>query len=247
MVLILDFYSGKLDGDSWEELCQSCYRIRYQEQHYTEIPAAYEGDAGIEGFTRNGIVNQCYYPEKDYSEKDLYEHYRKKMTQDIGKLISPKYKNKLLSLGVPTIKEWHFVIPYYKDARIIQHAEAKRKEVLAAKEKNPEQYDYIADNFIIVVKQAEDFKYEITRIIRNSRTDIKINLAVRSVSAPDWESCDSDKVNNIITKVKAVMGDDEEDADFNEIVNIYVEAYIKGMEIMRILQVSYAEIYETNY
>ena len=40
------------------------------------------------------------------------------------------------------------------------------------------------------------------------------------------------------------MGDDEEDADFNEIVNIYVEAYIKGMEIMRILQVSYAEIYQ---
>ena len=112
--MILDFYSGKLDGDSWEELCQSCYRIRYQEQHYTEIPAAYEGDAGIEGFTRNGIVNQCYYPEKDYSEKDLYEHYRKKMTQDIGKLISPKYKNKLLSLGVPSLKKRNFRQPRNK-------------------------------------------------------------------------------------------------------------------------------------
>ena len=37
--MILDFFDGKLDGDSWEDICQSCYRIRYQEHHYTEIPA----------------------------------------------------------------------------------------------------------------------------------------------------------------------------------------------------------------
>ena len=46
--MILDFFEGKLDGDTWEELCQSCYRIKYQEQHYTEIPAVQEGDAGIQ-------------------------------------------------------------------------------------------------------------------------------------------------------------------------------------------------------
>ena len=50
--MILDFFEGKLDGDTWEELCQSCYRIKYQEQHYMEIPAVHGGDAGIEGFTR---------------------------------------------------------------------------------------------------------------------------------------------------------------------------------------------------
>lgn len=70
--MILDFFEGKLDGDAWENLCQACYRIRYQQQHYTEIPAIHGGDAGIEGFTRNGIVNQCYCPERDYSDEDLY-------------------------------------------------------------------------------------------------------------------------------------------------------------------------------
>ena len=34
--MILDFFEGKLDGDTWEELCQSCYRIKYQEQHYMQ-------------------------------------------------------------------------------------------------------------------------------------------------------------------------------------------------------------------
>ena len=55
--MILEFFDGRLDGDSWESICQSCYRMRYRDEHYTEIPAVHKGDAGIEGFTRNGIVN----------------------------------------------------------------------------------------------------------------------------------------------------------------------------------------------
>lgn len=246
--MILDFYEGKLDGDSWEDLCHSCYRIRYQSEHYTEIPAVYGGDAGIEGFTQTGIVNQCYCHERDFSDNELYENQRKKMTKDINKLVSADYIKKLISLGVPVIKEWHFVIPYYKDARIIQHAETKRKEVLELKKKSPDQYNYIDDNFVIIIKQAEDFKFEITRTIRDSLTDMKLNLTVRQIKVPDWIKCESDKVKNIERKVKAVMGEiGEDDEDFNLLVNTYIDAYIKGMEIFRILRVSYAEIYEDVY
>lgn len=46
---------------------------------------------------------------------------------------------------------------------------------------NPTQYDYIADDFDIVIKVTEDFKFEITRTIRESLTDAKLNLAVREV------------------------------------------------------------------
>lgn len=243
--MILDFFKDELNGDTWEELCQSCYRIKYQDQHYTEIPASYRGDAGIKGFTRNGIVNQCYCTEKAFSDDDLYNHQRDKMTTDIGKLIDPDYKKRLKKLGVPQIHEWHFVIPCYKDSRIIQHAETKRQEVLKAKKDNPEQYDYIADDFIVVIKQAEDFKFEITRTIRESITDKKLNVAVREVKDIDWSLCDSEKVNNIRRKVKAVM-DDAQDSDpvLNQVINMYIESYIKGMEIMKLLRVSYAAIYE---
>lgn len=246
--MILDFFEGKLDGDSWEDICQACYRMMYREKHYTEIPAVQGGDGGIEGFTRNGIVNQCYCAEREYSENELYEHQRDKMTHDINKLLSPEYKKRLLKLGVPTIREWHFVVPFYKDSRIIEHAETKRQEVLKRKEEDPEQYDYIDSNFIIVIKQAEDFAVEITRIMRKSLTNTKLNLAVRAVEKPNWEDCDSEKVANISRKVKAVMGDvDDDDEDLNDIVDVYVEAYIKGMEIMRMLRVSFTEIYEDVY
>ncbi len=243
--MILDYFEGKMDGDSWEDLCQSCYRIRYQEQHYTEIPAVQGGDAGIEGFTRTGVVNQCYYPEREYSEDELYKHQRNKMTKDINKLLDKGYKGRLKDLGVPVIHEWHFVIPYYKDSRIIQHAETKRQEVLQCKKDNPDQYDYIADDFIIVIKQAEDFKFEITRSIRKSYTDVKLNAAVLDVKEIDWKKCDSEKTANIRNKVKAVMsGIDEEDDAYKQVVDTFIESYIKGIEVFRNLRLSCSEMFE---
>lgn len=243
---ILKFIEGPLDGDSWEKLCNSCYQMHYESEHFTEIPAVYKGDAGIEGFTQTGIVNQCYCPERDYSDDELYKHMRTKMTTDIGKLVSVDYKKRFAKMGIPQIREWHFVIPYYKDSRIIEHAETKRKEVLRLKRNNPKIYDYISQEFVILIKTAENYRIEITRLVRTTLTDIKLNFAIQHTGIPDWEKCQSDKVNNIKRKVKAVMGniDDTNLEQFNEVVNLYIESYIKGMDIMNTLRVSYSEVYE---
>lgn len=246
--MILDFIDGPLDGDSWEKLCDSCYRMRYQEEHYTKVQAVLGGDGGIEGFTRTGVVYQCYCPERDYNDEELYEHLRDKMTRDINKLVECNYARRLHALGINEInkvKEWHFVIPQYKDPRIIQHAETKRREVLLLKNSDPTQFRYIHDDFAIIVKVAEDFRVELTRIIRTTLSDVKLNLAVRHEGKVDLSKCTSEKVENIKRKVKAVMNiTTEEDEDYVELVNIYIEAYIKGMEILKNLRVSYSEVYE---
>jgi len=243
---ILSFLEGPLDGDAWENLCIACYRTRYADVHFTEIPAMYQGDAGIEGFTTTGIVIQCYCPEKEYSDDDLYEHYREKMSKDIKKLQEPRYHTRLEDLGVPLIHEWHFVIPYYKDSRIIQHAEAKRQEIMASKTSTPNDYTHIADDFRIIIKCAEDYRVELTRLIRHTLTDVKLNFSILHTATPDWENCASEKVNNIKRKVKAIMGDINENnrEDYNDVVNMYIESYMNGLEIMRILRSSYTEIYE---
>ncbi|MBB6671259.1 hypothetical protein [Cohnella nanjingensis] len=246
--MILSFIEGPMNGEAWEKLCTSCYRMKYQDEHFTEIPAVHGGDAGIEGFTRSGRVYQCYCPEREYSDEELYAHLRDKMTKDINKLVDDEYAQRLKALGVPQIKEWHFVIPQYKDARIIVHAESKRKEVLEKKKKEPKKYEYIAEEFVVVIKQAEDLKIEISKIIRTNLTDMQLNLAIYHMPNPEWSKCDSEKINNIKRKVKAVMGDvDESDPDYIDIVNMYVDSYIKGIELFKLLRVSYSEIYEDIY
>lgn len=127
----MTFIEGYMTGNAWEELCVKCYRLRYQREHYTAIPAVQGGDAGIEGFTHSGIVHQCYCPERIYSDNELYTHQRDKLTADIEKLMNNG--ERLKKLGVPPIAEWHFNIPEYKDPRILSHAQSKQQEVLTPK------------------------------------------------------------------------------------------------------------------
>ncbi len=243
---VLTLIDGYMTGNAWEDLCVQCYRIRYQSDHYTQIPAIQGGDAGIEGFTRNGIVHQCYCPEREYSDSELYTHQRDKLTDDIGKLI--RNAARLRNLGVPTIREWHFDIPEYRDTRIIAHAASKQREVLEAKNNLPSEFEHIADGFQIIIKTAEDFTSEISRIIRTNLTDMRLNAAVKHLDELDWSKCDSQKVENIRRKIKAVMRIDDDSNDaLNSVINIYVSCYISGLEIMNRLRIDFPEIYERIY
>lgn len=242
--MILDFIRDNLDGQSWEKWCDDCYRDRYQDQNFIKIPAEYLGDAGIEGFTLSGVAYQCYCPEKDYSDEELHNHLRDKVTKDIAKLINPQNAKRLKDLGVQCIKEWHFVTPEYRDKRIIEHLEKKRQEVVAAVQAAPEQLFYIDPEIRLVPKVAEDFKVEFVRLIRNPLVDLKLNMTVKSVAKVDWTDCPAEKINNIKRKIKAIMHIDEDDTDFKEMVAYWAEAYLKGIEIMSKLQESCGSIYE---
>lgn len=155
------------------------------------------------------------------------------------------YRVRLEELGVPEIREWHFVIPFYNDSRIIKHAETKRKEILNLKEAYPDEYKHISSDFRILIKCAENYRVEITRIIRTTLTDFKLNFAILRTPDPNWDDCDSSKVENIKRKVKAIMGNvDDYREDYEDVVNMYIQAYIKGLDILRTLRVSYTEVYE---
>lgn len=242
--MILDFYKDKLDGKSWEKLCDACYRDRYQENHYTKVPSNHSGDAGIEGFTYSGVVYQCYCPEKEYTDNELYEALRDKVTRDVGKLIDKKNSKNLIALGINCIKEWHFVIPNYRDKRIIIHLESKRQEVLQKKKEDPETFFYIDDDIRLILKVAEDFKVELVRQIRNPLVDVKLNLAVKPTSKVDWTKCDTDKINNIKRKIMAIMDTNEDDEDFKLMIKFWASAYLKGIDLMTRLQESFGQIYE---
>lgn len=242
--MVLEFISDYMEGDLWERLCDMCYRVKYQDEGYQKLPAISGGDGGIEGFTRTGIVYQCYCPERKYSEKEQYEHMRNKMTADIKKLLNESYAKRLKAFGVTLIKEWHFVIPEYGDTEIIRHAMSKTNEVLTAKKANPKIYDYIDDSFTILVKVADDFSDQIYRVVRNKFIDTKLNLTIKSIGDIDWTKCESDKVKNIDRKVRAVMGPNPDEEDVQFIIKRYIKYYLKGIEILKRLRISFSEVYE---
>lgn len=228
-----------LDGDKWEEICDKCYRMRYQDQGFTKVPPKYLGDSGIEGFTATGIVYQCYYPEKEYSDDDLYDKQRDKLTKDIGKLM--KNEEGLKKLGVGIIKEWHFVIPEYRDRRIVEHCETKRKEVMEKK------LNYIDDNFRILIKIEEDFLEEINRVILYE-DGVKLNISYKHTGDIDLTQYSSEKVDNIQRKIQAIIGQDIcneiQSMRLERITKVYVSYYSQGIIILNQLRSGAPELYE---
>lgn len=235
------FIKEYLNGNDWEELCVKCYRLRYQSDNYTSIPAVHGGDAGIEGFTSKGVVHQCYCPERDYSDDDFYAHLRDKMTRDLDKIV--KNRKRLELLGVPPITEWHFNIPEYRDSRILAHALSKQNEILNNKEVNPQEYGHISSDFRVIIKIAEDFSEEIIKIIRLGIGE-KLKLNVGSEEIVDWQWCDSEKVENVTRKIKAIINVKENNKRVNKIVDVYMSSYIKGIELMNDFEKFFPSEYE---
>ena len=112
------------------------------------------------------------------------------------------------------------------------------------KKRNSKQCDYISEDFTITIKVVDDFKPELSRIMRNDYA-CKIDLTVLRKKKVDWTNCDNIKVNNVKRKIKAVMnGIDDDDEDYIDIVNTYMESYVIGIELMEKLRKDQIDLYE---
>lgn len=248
--MILKYLDTELDGNSWEELSISCYKMKYKNNHFRAVPAEHEGDAGIEGYTRDGIVLQCYCPnDKNLSGDDLYKKQRDKVSKDIKKFLDPTYSKKYEKLGLIDVKEWHFVVPKYKDKRILEHLTTKENEVNTAKQSDllkdskKQIYKHIAQKFSIEIKIADDFKTEISSIIRKTIQETKINLAILDKKNINWENCDNTKINNVRRKLIAIDKSLAEDSSrLDRLLDIYMTSYISGVETLKNLGEVFPEI-----
>lgn len=148
---------GTFDGDSWEDLCQLVFKSKYKDNQYQEMVAS-PGDFGIEGFTKlDGVAFQCYCPDNHYTQKELYEKQRDKVTKDLEKLRT--YEKEIARrLGATTLKEWVFVTPQITDNNLLKHAQTKQDEVVGWG------LSIIHHDFKVIMQDADFFAKEINEI-----------------------------------------------------------------------------------
>jgi hypothetical protein len=146
---------GLFDGTSWELMCQHVFKRRYI--GYQQVPLS-PGDFGIEGFTKpDGCVFQCYCPDKHYSQDELYEHQRDKITRDLGKLKKNAVHLPKI-LGTVKIFRWLFVVPEVSHNKLIAHAQAKEAELRTWN------LSFVDQAVTIEVQDAQFYAKEISQI-----------------------------------------------------------------------------------
>lgn len=230
---------GTFNGDSWEDFCQLCFKHKYESDGYQEMPA-WQGDLGIEGFTRSGVVFQCYCPDMDYNPDKLYEVQRDKITADLGKLTT--YKSQLQGYfnGVK-ISKWIFVTPEYKKKDIVKHCQTKAEEYRQLKD------DLLADDFDVLVHDIGFFIEQIPIVLESRKKKLDIDPA-KSTSEyiADWKTKEISLVDTAVKKheQRVPSASPTFDNKVNKLTQNTVANFINGDLMVRRWKESFQDQYE---
>lgn len=185
---------GNFNGNSWEDFCQLCFKLKYETEGYQEMPA-WQGDLGIEGFTRTGILFQCYCPDVEYNPDKLYEEQRDKITLDLKKL--ELYQKELQTyLKNITVHKWIFVTPEYKNKDLVRHCQNKAKELRDLK------LPFLADDFDVLIHDIEFYSEQIPIVLGFQKKKIDIDPKEKKTveEIADWKTKQISLVDNAVKK-----------------------------------------------
>ena len=119
------------DGPKWEKFCERMIRHHYTQPYFTSVPANDRGDCGLEFFTQDGSIFQCYFPNPQYSMPEYRTHVQNKIRIDIMKLKTHEDEIKKF-LGDIIIKQWVLLIPENKTKDLISYCNKYKKKILEA-------------------------------------------------------------------------------------------------------------------
>jgi len=234
---------GTYNGSSWEEHCQTFLKIKYEAQGYQEMTAHTNGDLGIEGFTRTGIVFQCYCPDEYYDSTKLYNHQRDKITTDLGKL--KKYKKQLLKFfqGVK-IKKWIFLTPMITNKELIRHCHEKAIEY----RKDETMKDLLDDSFDVLAHDELFYSKEVIFAKQILKEKVNIEVPVPDEEEIiDWKQCQTVSIAVLDRKIGKLfdhLDDQTKLKNTNKFIDLQVRNYIKGQQILNHMQQTYTTAYE---
>jgi len=236
------------DGDEWEEFCQSCLKIKFQHSNFKSVPADSCGDYGLDGFDSTGEVFQCYCPEKEYTDKELYEHQRIKVTTDVQKLKTYSDKLRTILNGVK-IKKWNFTTPLIKSKELILHCNEKENLVKSWG------LDFIDDSFQIGLKDYEYFLPEIPFVLSANnfiRPDSAKGVDFEIIEPTEDEILayktkynDNEFVNNALRKNKKLFPENGE--DFSDRVIKMTDSNIESSIIGETIMKHWSDAYDKQY
>ncbi len=229
---------GDISGQDWEDICNKLFHLRYKD-NYQEVPAKYGGDYGVEGFTFDGDLFQCYSPvDEDYSSKSLYELQRDKISKDINKLIKNILDIKKLNKNVP-IDNWHFVTPAFDNKSLIEHCRKKEDEV---KKAIP---SHITKNFKIILQTENSYIEEIGHLV--NANILQIQSQSRNYTEEDLDMIGKSKneiVERIRNKLQKLDSLKKNEIKLNKFTYLIFKYFLEGQEELDMLNKSYPDIYE---
>ncbi|MCQ4142013.1 hypothetical protein [Chryseobacterium sp. EO14] len=230
---------GSFDGNSWEAFCQTCFKLKYESNGYQEL-TAWQGDLGIEGFTRDGIVFQCYCPDEEYEPSTLYEKQRDKITKDLKKLDAKKEDLKKY-LKDTKIKKWIFVTPGYKNKELVKHCRDKADEYRAMS------LEILDSDFDVFVQDLGFFAEQIPYVVGFNGKKVEVNHIPESKENQErWKNSSISLVQTANRKNTHRVSDNvpKREEKINKLTSLTISHFLNGNLMLGKIQTSFPDDYE---
>lgn len=150
-------YNRNWDGLAWQRRCHLLVQLRHGASNVQSVPDRVNGDAGLEFFTFDGCLYQCYAPETPEDTAKSSSAMKQKATRDLPKLKKNEAILTKLLAGLK-FKRWILLCPFLDDKAVVTHVRAKGAELCK------EAIDFLDPNFEALVQCQEDFAAEIAKI-----------------------------------------------------------------------------------
>jgi hypothetical protein len=133
--------------------------LRHGAQNVQIVPDRVGGDAGLEFFTTDGCLYQCYAPEEPGNTAKASSAMKQKATRDLPKL---RDKQQVIAAILTNLKcnRWILFCPFLDDKAVIAHVRAKGTEIRKLG------LPFLSNDFEALVQSQEDFANEIAQLRR---------------------------------------------------------------------------------
>lgn len=158
-VRVDETYQRHWEGKVWQRRAHLLVQLRHGAQNVQIVPDKVRGDAGLEFFTTDGCLYQCFAPEEPGNTAKASSAMKQKATRDLPKL---RDKQEVIAGILASLKcnRWILFCPFLDDKAVIAHIRAKGIEIRNL------HLPFLSSDFEALVQSQEDFAIEIAQLRR---------------------------------------------------------------------------------
>ncbi|WP_449649194.1 hypothetical protein [Rahnella aceris] len=226
------------DPKAWEEYFKSIVRLHYKTENYCDLPDTHGGDFGIECYTSDGHVFQCYLPEESSDIDKLVKAQQRKISTDIRKFTHDNVDELKKLFGSIRISRWFLATPYNKSAKLAQYCTKKTLEVREL------DIPYINDDFQILVKTEQDYPQE-AFILRKDNFQLSLDFnAVTEEKAKLFIDENISFLEKLNLKIPKINTNTDQHVTYK---GFLVQKYLDYQNLLDILKKNWVDIYQIVY
>jgi hypothetical protein len=147
-------YRRAWDGDAWQAFALRLVQLRHRPQNVQIVPDTVRGDAGIEFFSTDGCLYQCYAPQEVSDVAKAASAMKEKARRDLRKFIT---YNETVSNILQTVRaeRWILLCPFLDDKGVVAYVRGKGIEL------KDDSLPFVSAGFEALVQSQEDFATEL--------------------------------------------------------------------------------------